>query len=236
MCDCSAEGGTRLGCVRGTLGAICFIARLPPWSPYCALPPGPRSPSMLHPYLSRRAPLPYLGSGPWRLLRIQVCVRALLARWSGARLCSGEVGPGGLPRVGYRGRVPAGYPTSLAYTVVPAAAPPDQCLGYSVRFRPTRNDQQQAFPCRLGCKLGGVPHVGSLQACTPGGPARSLEATHHPYPPACMRLLAVEGGRVALTRGNPGHIQGLDPSPHARHWSSLHPPLTAPTLAGTGKA
>ena len=92
---CSAAGGTRLGCVRGTLGAICFIARLPPWSPYCALPPGPRSPSMLHPYLSRRAPLPYLGSGPWRLLRIQVCVRALLARWSGARLCSGEVGPGG---------------------------------------------------------------------------------------------------------------------------------------------
>ena len=66
VCDCSAEGGTRLGCLRGTLGAICFIARLPPWSPYCALPPGPRSPSMLHPYLSRRAPLPYLGSGPWR--------------------------------------------------------------------------------------------------------------------------------------------------------------------------
>ena len=64
----------------------------------------------------------------------------------------------------------------------------------------------------------------------------SLEATHHPYPPAFMRLLAVEGGRVALTRGNPGRIQGLDPSPHARHWSSLHPPLTAPTLAGTGKA
>eukprot|EP00964_Phaeocystis_antarctica_P090683 scaffold58054_cov75-Phaeocystis_antarctica.AAC.2 len=56
----------REGYVRGTLGAICFIARLPPWSPYCALPPGPRSPSMLHPYLSRRAPLPYLGSGPWR--------------------------------------------------------------------------------------------------------------------------------------------------------------------------
>ena len=24
------EGGTRLGCVRGTLGAICFIARFPP--------------------------------------------------------------------------------------------------------------------------------------------------------------------------------------------------------------
>ena len=122
VCGCSAAGGTRPGCVRGTLGAICFIARLPPWSPYCALPPGPRSPSMLHPYLSRRAPLPYLGSGPWRLLRIQVCVRALLARWSGARLCSGEVGPGGLPRDGYRGRVPAGYPTSLAYTVVPSAA------------------------------------------------------------------------------------------------------------------
>ena len=26
--DCSAEGGTRLGCVRGALGSICFITRL----------------------------------------------------------------------------------------------------------------------------------------------------------------------------------------------------------------
>ena len=115
VCGCSAAGGTRLGCVRGTLGAICFIARLPPWSPYCALPPGPRSPSMLHPYLSRRAPLPYLGSGPWRLLRIQVCVRALLARWSGARLCSGEVGPGGssgmVTGVEFLQAIPPPYPT-----------------------------------------------------------------------------------------------------------------------------
>eukprot|EP00964_Phaeocystis_antarctica_P110634 scaffold74996_cov51-Phaeocystis_antarctica.AAC.1 len=70
---------------------------------------------------------------------MQVCVRALLARWSGARLCSGEVGPGGLPWVGYRGRVPAGYPTSLAYTVVPAAAPPDQCLARRVG-RPDSTD------------------------------------------------------------------------------------------------
>jgi len=26
--DCPAEGGTRLGCVRGALGFICFITRL----------------------------------------------------------------------------------------------------------------------------------------------------------------------------------------------------------------
>jgi hypothetical protein len=26
--DCSADGGTRLGCVRGALGSICFITRL----------------------------------------------------------------------------------------------------------------------------------------------------------------------------------------------------------------
>ena len=41
----------------------------------------------------------------------------------------------------------------------------------------------------------------ALQAHTPGGPARSLKATHYQIPPACMRLLTVEGGRVALTRG-----------------------------------
>ena len=35
--DCSAEGGTREGRVRGTLGTIGFIARLAPIPPYCAL-------------------------------------------------------------------------------------------------------------------------------------------------------------------------------------------------------
>eukprot|EP00964_Phaeocystis_antarctica_P042308 scaffold24242_cov66-Phaeocystis_antarctica.AAC.4 len=35
--DCSAEGGTREGRVRGTLGPIGFIARLAPIPPYCAL-------------------------------------------------------------------------------------------------------------------------------------------------------------------------------------------------------
>ena len=84
-------------------------------------------------------------------------------------------------------------------------------------------------------QLGGALRVGALQAYTPGGPARSLEATHHPYPPAFMRLLAVEGGRVALTRGNAGLIQGLDPGPYVRRRPSLHPPLTAPTLADTGR-
>ena len=74
-------------------------------------------------------------------------------------------------------------------------------------------------------ELGGVLHVGSLQAYTPGGPARSLEATHHPYPPAFMRLLAVEGGHVALTRGNAGLIQGLDPGPYVRHCGHLCTPL-----------
>ena len=41
--------------------------------------------------------------------------------------------------------------------------------------------------------------MGALQAYTPEGPARSLKATHHQILPACMRLLTVEGGRVALT-------------------------------------
>merc|ERR1712166_596505 len=35
--DRSAEGGTREGRVRGTLGPIGFIARLAPMPPYCAL-------------------------------------------------------------------------------------------------------------------------------------------------------------------------------------------------------
>ena len=43
--DCSAEGGTREGRVKGTLGLIGFIARLAPMPPYCALSPVPWSPS-----------------------------------------------------------------------------------------------------------------------------------------------------------------------------------------------
>jgi len=55
--DCSAEGGTREGRVRGTLGPIGFIARLAPMPPYCALssilsppstsPSSPAAPSVL---------------------------------------------------------------------------------------------------------------------------------------------------------------------------------------------
>ena len=63
--DCSAEGGTREGRVRGTLGPIGFIARLAPIPPYCALssilsppstsPSSPAAPSVL-----------CLGRGAWR--------------------------------------------------------------------------------------------------------------------------------------------------------------------------
>lgn len=66
-------------------------------------------------------------------------------------------------------------------------------------------------------ELGGVLPIGALQAYTPGGLAGSLETAHNPYPPACMRLLGVEGGRVALTRGNAGHVLGLPPGPYVRH-------------------
>ena len=45
--------------------------------------------------------------------------------------------------------------------------------------------------------------MGALQAYTPGWPARSLKATHNQIPPACMWLLTIEGGRVALTRSSP---------------------------------
>eukprot|EP00964_Phaeocystis_antarctica_P090682 scaffold58054_cov75-Phaeocystis_antarctica.AAC.1 len=41
-------------------------------------------------------------------------------------------------------------------------------------------------PMQARLQLGGALRVGALQAYTPGGPARSLEATHHPYPqPSC---------------------------------------------------
>ena len=63
--DRSAEGGTREGRVRGTLGPIGFIARLAPMPPYCALssilsppstsPSSPAAPSVL-----------CLGRGAWR--------------------------------------------------------------------------------------------------------------------------------------------------------------------------
>ena len=43
--DCSAEGGTRLGCVRGALGSICFITRLARIPLYCTPCPEPWSPS-----------------------------------------------------------------------------------------------------------------------------------------------------------------------------------------------
>ena len=60
--ECSAEGGTREGRVRGTLGTIDFIARLAPTPPYCALFSALCSPSTT-PSSPAALPFPYLGSG-----------------------------------------------------------------------------------------------------------------------------------------------------------------------------
>ena len=56
--DCSAEGGTRLGCVRGALGSICFIARLALPYPLIAGCTLSRGPLLLPPRLSHRTLLP----------------------------------------------------------------------------------------------------------------------------------------------------------------------------------
>ena len=114
--------------------------------------------------LPPRSPSRAWGRGSWRsTTHTVVCVRDLRARWSGARL-----------------------PTPLAYKVVPAVLPPDQRLGYSVPFRPTRNgDSRRSHAGQVG-KLGGVLHIGALQAYTPGGPTRSLRLPTTKSPqPAC---------------------------------------------------
>ena len=70
--DCSAEGGTRLGCVRGALGSICFITRLA-LIPLLHAVPSTVVPSVLPPPLPPHPPSRiYRGEGRGVLLRILV--------------------------------------------------------------------------------------------------------------------------------------------------------------------
>ena len=81
--DCSAEGGTREGRVRGTLGLNGFIARLAPIPPYCALFSVLWSPST-SPSSPTAPPVLYLGRRAWRPTThtsMRTCL-ASTARWS----------------------------------------------------------------------------------------------------------------------------------------------------------